>query len=228
MKNNFYISKGLKCGKIAFTLIELLTVVAIIGILAAILIPALGGVRERARETVKRSAYRQFFIANNMYATDNKGMTCLVADYRGGDQMQWHYLLSPYIAKEYQDKWKAREDAIFVDSFYESPNPDNKSWTGVGLNSYVRKPDDNKQNAFWNDEQKNWQKETLLGAITYPERRIFLGDIKTGTSLVADQIDTTRHEGKGMFVLFDGSVVLYDADEADLAFNDPSARRSRN
>ena len=78
-----------------FTLIELLTVIAIIAILAAILIPAVSGVRLQARETAKRSAYRQMFIANNMYAIDNNGMTCLVNVRRDdGKQLHWYYLLS--------------------------------------------------------------------------------------------------------------------------------------
>ena len=210
-----------------FTLIELLTVIAIIGILAAILMPAVSGVRLQARETAKRSAYRQMFIANNMYAIDNDGMSCLVNDARSGGHEQWYYLLSPYLSKEYKGKWKAREDGIFVDSFYESPNPANKSWTGVGLNARLRLPDQNTQNAQWAtpDDQEG---ETLLAAITYPEQRILLGDIKQQINLTVDLIDTSRHDNKGMFVRFDGSVVLLDAEQATLSITDPAKLRSRN
>ena len=42
-----------------------------------------------------------------------------------------------------------------------------------------------------------------------------------------DQINTTQHDGKGMFVLFDGSVVFYDQAEAELAFSDPFKLRGR-
>ena len=62
-----------------FTLIELLTVIAIIGVLAAILIPSISKVRERARETSKLSNYRQFFIANTMYASANGGFSVTVS-----------------------------------------------------------------------------------------------------------------------------------------------------
>ena len=211
-----------------FTLIELLTVIAIIAILAAILIPAVSGVRLQARETAKRSAYRQMYIANNMYAIDNDGMSCLVnVRLDDGKLAQWYYLLSPYLVKEYKNKWKAREDGVFVDSFYESPNPANKSWTGVGLNARLRLPDQNTQNAQWanpNDQEG----ETLLAAITYPEKRILLGDIKKQINLTVDLIDTSRHENKGMFVRFDGSVVLLDAEQATLAITDPAKLRFRN
>lgn len=57
----------------AFTLIELLTVIAIIGILAAILIPTVGAVRERARKAKGASELRQIGTALHLYATENKG-----------------------------------------------------------------------------------------------------------------------------------------------------------
>ncbi len=57
----------------AFTLIELLTVIAVIGVLAAILIPAVGKVRERAHQTQCVSNLRQLAVAATMYASDHKG-----------------------------------------------------------------------------------------------------------------------------------------------------------
>lgn len=55
----------------AFTLIELLTVIAIIGILAAILIPLAGSVRESARQSVCQNNLRQWYTAWILYANDN-------------------------------------------------------------------------------------------------------------------------------------------------------------
>ncbi|MDR1281905.1 MAG: type II secretion system GspH family protein [Opitutaceae bacterium] len=57
----------------AFTLVELLTVVAIIGILAAITIPAVGKVRESAYAATCRSNLRQLAIAVRLYAQDHGG-----------------------------------------------------------------------------------------------------------------------------------------------------------
>lgn len=59
----------------AFTLIELLTVIAIIGILAAILIPVVGAVRDKARVSVCLSNLRQLGGAVHLYALDHADRT---------------------------------------------------------------------------------------------------------------------------------------------------------
>jgi prepilin-type N-terminal cleavage/methylation domain-containing protein len=55
----------------AFTLIELLVVIGIVGVLIAILLPALGKSRERARRSVCLSNLRQVHLAFTYYAAEN-------------------------------------------------------------------------------------------------------------------------------------------------------------
>jgi len=59
--------------KKAFTLIELLVVIAIIAMLAAILFPAFGMAREKARLSTCQSNLHQFMLGVMQYYTDNDG-----------------------------------------------------------------------------------------------------------------------------------------------------------
>jgi prepilin-type N-terminal cleavage/methylation domain-containing protein/prepilin-type processing-associated H-X9-DG protein len=84
----------------AFTLIELLTVIAVIGVLAAILIPAVSKVRERANFTKDSSNLRQLGVANHLYMQDHQGR--LVANFAKDESgnitdQSWTYNLMPYI-----------------------------------------------------------------------------------------------------------------------------------
>src|SRR5882762_7260249 len=69
----------------AFTLIELLVVIAIISILAALLLPALVGAKERARRVGCKSSLRQFSLAVHMYGDDNEQKVPTGASNKGPD-----------------------------------------------------------------------------------------------------------------------------------------------
>lgn len=56
----------------AFTLVELLLVIGIIGLLIALLMPALATARERAQRTSCTSNLRQVHVAFELYAHDNR------------------------------------------------------------------------------------------------------------------------------------------------------------
>lgn len=57
----------------AFTLLELLVVIAVTALLAALLFPVFAGARDRARQTACVSNLRQLALANQMYASDADG-----------------------------------------------------------------------------------------------------------------------------------------------------------
>jgi prepilin-type N-terminal cleavage/methylation domain-containing protein/prepilin-type processing-associated H-X9-DG protein len=66
-----------------FTLVELLVVIAVIAILAAMLLPAVGGARSAARRTVCLSNKRQLALALRLYAADFAGRLPGNVDTRG-------------------------------------------------------------------------------------------------------------------------------------------------
>ncbi len=58
----------------AFTLVELLVVMAIVALLAALIFPALSGARGRAKRTVCLNNLRQFVLADLGYASDQRSL----------------------------------------------------------------------------------------------------------------------------------------------------------
>lgn len=79
----------------AFTLIELLTVIAIIGILAAIIIPTVGKVRATARKAQCVSKLREWGTAVRLISNDYKGLVPLSQDLGTGT-----VIYSPYFSQK--------------------------------------------------------------------------------------------------------------------------------
>jgi prepilin-type N-terminal cleavage/methylation domain-containing protein/prepilin-type processing-associated H-X9-DG protein len=92
----------MRCTRTAFTLVELLVVIAVIAILAALLLPALSKAKDRARQSQCASNLRQVLLAAVMYADENDGrFPAQPADGRpvravGGNGLNFYDLLMPY------------------------------------------------------------------------------------------------------------------------------------
>lgn len=89
---------------IGFTLIELLTVIAIIGVLAAILVPIISGIRQKANSTASATNLRQIGAAFSLYTQNNRGE--LPAVYSEADSQVWFLALTPYLQNETGDASK--------------------------------------------------------------------------------------------------------------------------
>ena len=84
--------------KRGFTLIELLVVIAIIALLLAILMPALGKVKEKAKAVVCRSNLHQWSLVFAMYTSENNDMFMQGWEASTDGRYTWINALRPYYA----------------------------------------------------------------------------------------------------------------------------------
>lgn len=124
----------------AFTLIELLTVIAIIGILAAIMIPTVSKVRATARQATCVSRMKELGTAFALYVQDNRDR---MPDPEDGPEKRWPHYLAPYVGP-YKNKYnngrisgiEGGYDAYKIDVFRDPVQPINTSNTGAGVFGY--------------------------------------------------------------------------------------------
>lgn len=126
---NFAATAGRRSPR-AFTLIELLTVIAIIGILAAIIVPTVGAVRRSANESKSKSNLRQIALAMNLYADENKDKFAPGYYYKAGEgERIWPAELVPYVGLK--TKIYSANQSLFVSPLAEIPVNDGSPNAGV-------------------------------------------------------------------------------------------------
>ena len=212
----------------AFTLIELLVVISIIAILAALLLPAIGMVRDAAHAARCQSALRQIALAASAYCTENDGGIVPAWGSVNADPSWMQQLAEPLEAfvggttlgsiSRRSVLWgcpKAVRTAAIPDKaigfglnlrmYSMLGGPSGPSWT-FAVDSAV--------NSQWLDTSYGFGPYMAMvqGRITYPTSRVWFADciqVSAGGADVGwhvyDQFNVAyRHQGKTNAVFFDG------------------------
>ncbi|MDR1282940.1 MAG: prepilin-type N-terminal cleavage/methylation domain-containing protein [Opitutaceae bacterium] len=116
-----------------FTLVELLAVIAIIGVLAAIILPVTGKVRNQAKAAKCISNYKQIGQALHLYLAENKNM--MPGIQYAAPRLEGSVLFSQYMGM------KMNTDAntlVYVQNNFSCPSRAKGAVWGAGFNEYVR------------------------------------------------------------------------------------------
>jgi prepilin-type N-terminal cleavage/methylation domain-containing protein/prepilin-type processing-associated H-X9-DG protein len=187
----------------AFTLIELLTVIAIIGILAAILIPTVGRVRSSARTSQCVNNLRQIGSATLLYANDNRGQF-------PRQRFDYVFDLWPYVTTPGRPLPTIAGNELPRDmqgTIFECPSAATDSSTtkrsygiNLRLNGY----------GFWPDKTLN------MSQISIPTRAMVYADTWNSSHLGIGTLGL-RHDGKFNACFADGHVKLMSASNEEIA-----------
>src|SRR2546423_11766578 len=99
-----------------FTIVELLVVVVIVSVLAALLLPALAKAREQGRSSVCRNNMRQIALAMTLYADENSDYLPWPGDVDRNWQPDWVFGGQPTVDPNNPDLWKNPGFGFHADS----------------------------------------------------------------------------------------------------------------
>jgi len=160
----------------AFTLIELLTVIAVIATLAAILIPAVSKVRLSANSTKSLSNLKQIGSLANLHASENGGRLPAT----GGGEWDDFYIKVLYPVSEGRPYSENLEDAPINGTIYHSPLDEAPNGLSYAVNQYHKVTD-----ADPTSEPAKLQGRRYL-TIQEPAKMIYMADSNDASQLTED------------------------------------------
>ena len=190
-------SEGARYYRRAFTLVELLVVLAIIAVLTGLLFPVFGAARERSRKATCVSNLRQLYSALSLYVTDHDG---LLPPYRS--QLDSKRPSNPAGLKAAVNPYLKSNAVWFCpsDAFAGNSTPQYSDTTGSVDHEFT---------SYWTSVK--WTAWTLAVEDKLPSRNP--PELSSDTQLLTDNIwlnavatATYSHSGKFNHLWGDGSV----------------------
>ncbi len=160
-----------------FTLVELLVTMAAIGLLAAILVPALPAAKDAADAAVCRSNLRQLAAANLAYAADHGRYVAAAADIDGANSIRWHGVregkafdgakgpLAPYLGGGGASAWVRRCPGFHPDAPGFEASCGGYGYNALGVGSELCRPDGGGQSVGM-----------PAGAVAHPSATVMFAD----------------------------------------------------
>jgi prepilin-type N-terminal cleavage/methylation domain-containing protein len=150
----------------AFTLIEILAVVTILAILAAVMFPVFGRVRENGRRTVCASNAKQFALALLQYGQDHDE-SLVPIHYDSDGDVEWTSMLNSYVKNP---------------QIFRCPSDTKSKDISYGLNQLV----------FLDLEEHPNAQPVKLSQFQSPSQTIMLGETGTTDDLSTLKPDTSK------------------------------------
>jgi prepilin-type N-terminal cleavage/methylation domain-containing protein/prepilin-type processing-associated H-X9-DG protein len=205
----------------AFTLVELLTVVAIIGILSAITLTAVSQVREQAKAIQCAANLRSLGVAFHLFANDNEGRIPPSLHSAGSRREQnWAWQIQEYVNQNPVRNIEAWDNVF--DQFYRCPTQPEEGTLkySYGLNVYFEL---NPEIDSYEGSPATWSRFEDLPAAT---RTVLLGESRYtafgdhfmahdwgGIGAAKNAIEYDRHLGKANYLFADGNVQRLSVEE---------------
>ena len=237
-----------------FTLIELLIVVAIIGVLMSLLLPSLSNARLAAKRVVCANNLKQIFTAETNYTSSNNGQITPASIKQAGIFFSYDDLLADYMGREMTLAQKKlnnldKDDSADQEIGHESlvcPNDDTeraqnnfpRSYAGIGKHHDLPSSEGSEA---WGPMRNNWSPQIsrildASGTLAFTERHDSNGHvgnvIRAGLTRAGLLIDGMEAEwasphGKYLrynFVYWDGHIVEQHVSETCDSYGNPSGK----